>query len=578
MDIHSVAFLLWTVLPEGSQDLNADSQPTGSMWRALIRRTAKPSAAVSLIFLAQLDRRSKRDQDESESSSSAPREAPTGHALSLYMYMLLPHLRSASTTCDALMLNPTSPTRRTLARHGTIRRIEDTASKVTLESRYSVNWSKPLGEGAFGEVFVATDRNTGEQFALKKIAKKYTDDTSFQREMNALMHLRKNGGHPHICSLREQFNEGDYYYLILDLISGGEMFDHLVKQGAYSELDAARLVREVASALAFLHGIECVHGDMKPENIMLSTEHSSDSVVKLVDFGCAQVTAKDSAFTVSAAAHRASNGNGDIAITPAYCPPEVLDERHRKPTNDPSMDMWALGIILYIMLTGMHPFDLEGNASDDEIKDNVLKSKGPPLNDNPLTAHLSPDAIDVIQKLLTKNPKTRMTAFEMLQHPWVRGKTARRYKMADSDKKLSNYRVFKSGLEARVFKDIFNWAEENDHDVSKRTSLIERCFHNLDLEHKGYITARDLRNFSKLKGANDAKEKEEESPLTLSGFSDLLSDHMQDKYFPKGHVLYRQGTTVRNNCSYFYFFLSTKTLTGASRPGRSHVFLEFWKC
>jgi hypothetical protein len=130
--------------------------------------------------------------------------------------------------------------------------------------------------------------------------------------------------------------------------------------------------------------------------------------------------------------------------------------------------------------------------------------------------------------------------------------------MADSDKKLSNYRVFKSGLEARVFKDIFNWAEENDHDVSKRTSLIERCFHNLDLEHKGYITARDLRNFSKLKGANDAKEKEEESPLTLSGFSDLLSDHMQDKYFPKGHVLYRQGTTVRNNCSYFYFFCRQK--------------------
>ena len=513
----------------------------------MIRRTAKPSAAVSLIFLVQLDRRSKEDQDES--SSSALCEAQKVHALSLYMF--LPHLKSASTTCDALMLNPT---RRTLARHSTIRRIEDTATRVTLESRYSVNWSKPLGEGAFGEVFVATDRKTGEQFALKKIAKKYTDDTCFQREMNALMHLRKNGGHPHICSLREQFNEGDFYYLILDLVSGGEMFDHLVRQGAYSEADAARLVREVASALAFLHGIGCVHGDMKPENIMLSTEHSSDSVVKLVDFGCAQVTAEDSAFTVSAEAHSAASGKGEIAITPAYCPPEVLDKRLRKPTNDPSMDMWALGIILYIMLTGMHPFDLEGNASDDEIKDNVLKSKGPPLKDNPFTAHLSPDAIDVIQKLLTKNPKKRMTAFEMLQHPWVSGKTARRDKMADSDKKLSKYRVFKSGLEARVFKDIFNWAEENDHEVSKRTSLIERCFHNLDLEHKGYITTKDLRSFSKLEGANDAKEKEEETPLTLSSFSDLLSDHMQDKYFPKGHVLYRQGTMVRNNYSYSQFF------------------------
>jgi serine/threonine protein kinase len=407
---------------------------------------------------------------------------------------------------------------------------------VTLDSRYSVNWSKPLGEGAFGEVFVATDRKTGERFALKKIAKKYTDDTSFQREMNALMHIRKNGGHPHICSLREQFNEGDHYYLILDLVSGGEMFDHLVKLGAYSEADAARLVREVASALAFIHGIDCVHGDMKPENIMLSTENPSDSVVKLVDFGCAQVTAEDSAFKTS--------DNNKAAVTPAYCPPEVVDERLAKSTNDPSMDMWALGIILYIMLTGMHPFDLEGNASDDEIKTNVLKSKGPPLKNSPITAHLSPDAMEVIQKLLTKNPKKRMTAFQMLQHPWVRGETARRDKIADSDKKLSMYRVFKSGLEARVFEDIFNWSEENDSDISKRTSLIERSFRNLDPQHKGYITAKDLRKFSKLEGAIDEKEKGDDTPLTLSGFSDLLSDHMQNKYFPKGHILYRQGQKV----------------------------------
>lgn len=117
------------------------------------------------------------------------------------------------------------------------------------------------------------------------------------------------------------------------------MFDHLVKQGAYSEADAARLVREVAGALAFIHGLDTVHADLKPENIMLSTENPSDAVVKLVDFGCAQVTAEDSSFV-------GSSGNGSLGKTPAYCPPEVLDEKRAKSTIEPSMDMWVRYLFL----------------------------------------------------------------------------------------------------------------------------------------------------------------------------------------------------------------------------------------
>ena len=85
--------------------------------------------------------------------------------------------------------------------------------------------------------------------------------------MDAFLHIRRSGGHPNICGLRENFNEGNYFYLVLDLIEGGEMFDHLIKDGAYSEADASRLVREVGSALSFLHGIGLVHTDLKPENL-----------------------------------------------------------------------------------------------------------------------------------------------------------------------------------------------------------------------------------------------------------------------------------------------------------------------
>jgi hypothetical protein len=140
-------------------------------------------------------------------------------------------------------------------RRNTFKTMQDQAERETLESRYAVDWSNPVGEGSFGSVYAAEDRKTSERVAIKKISKRATDDVSFQREMDALMHIREHGGHPHICGLRANYDQGDYYYLVLDLVSGGEMFDHLCTHGAYSEADAARLIREVASALAFLHGL-----------------------------------------------------------------------------------------------------------------------------------------------------------------------------------------------------------------------------------------------------------------------------------------------------------------------------------
>lgn len=153
-----------------------------------------------------------------------------------------------------------------LRRHQTIQRLDKTKNLDTLQSKYKIKWNRPLGEGTFGAVYLGKNKVTGEQVAVKKIAKAYTDNISFQREIEALMHIRENGGHPNICGLQENYDEGDYYYLVLDLVSGGEMFDRLCSDGAFSEADAARLIREVASALAFMHGIGIVHGDMKPEN------------------------------------------------------------------------------------------------------------------------------------------------------------------------------------------------------------------------------------------------------------------------------------------------------------------------
>jgi hypothetical protein len=103
-------------------------------------------------------------------------------------------------------------------RRNTFKTMRDQAERETLESRFVVDWSNPIGEGSFGSVYVAEDRKTGEKVAIKKISKRATDDVSFQREMDALMHIRQHGGHPHICGLRANYDQGDYYYLVLDLV------------------------------------------------------------------------------------------------------------------------------------------------------------------------------------------------------------------------------------------------------------------------------------------------------------------------------------------------------------------------
>jgi len=231
-----------------------------------------------------------------------------------------------------------------LARSVTSKRMSQEAATRSFFSLYEVDFDNPLGSGAYGDVYLCRERATGESYALKKIPKEYTENAEFQREMNALLYLRAHGGHPNICMLKENFDEEDDYLLVFDLIDGGEMFYHLIQHGAYSEADASRLVRQVASALDFCHGIGVVHADLKPENIMLRNyilqQNRGDSMVKLIDFGCSEVLShpemKDSG--VRLPSRKLSHADG---ATTAYCPPEAFDDDSID--VDQSMDMWALG-------------------------------------------------------------------------------------------------------------------------------------------------------------------------------------------------------------------------------------------
>jgi ribosomal protein L17 len=142
---------------------------------------------------------------------------------------------------------------RSEAKNVMLHRMRSTTGR-NLHTKYKVDWKTVLGEGAYGSVHPARLACTGEKVALKKIAKRYTNSSAFRNETEALLRIYDNGGHPNISGLRDMYEDYSQFYLILDLIKGGEMFDHLSNEGAYSEADSARLVFEVASALAFLHG------------------------------------------------------------------------------------------------------------------------------------------------------------------------------------------------------------------------------------------------------------------------------------------------------------------------------------
>lgn len=380
--------------------------------------------------------------------------------------------------------------------------------------------NQSLGEGAYARVQLATDIKTGERVAVKSINRAFTDRESFQREMRAMQYILQFGGHPHIVSLHTYFEDDDYFHVVMDYISGGEMFDHLIKNGAYSEADAARLVREVASALAFMHGIGVVHADLKPENLMLSSEQASDSIVKVVDFGSTQIPGGD---------------NHNPAFTPAYAPPEAFHKKETSEPFEPPMDMWALGVILYIMLVGLHPFVLTGKLSDEELEARITSGKPPPIRDSPMTSHLSESAIELLERLIESDPTKRMTAQEMLAHPWVDGKTAPTDAISGSDERLSRIRAMKTKLQANFLEDVVNWSDNENH-TRRKTSLIDQSFKTMYAKNGGFLPL--------LPPHGDGGERQvgsENESISMAEFRSLLAENMKHKFFPRNHIVYNEG-------------------------------------
>ncbi|XP_066576963.1 calcium/calmodulin-dependent protein kinase type II delta 1 chain isoform X3 [Amia ocellicauda] len=253
-----------------------------------------------------------------------------------------------------------------------------------------------LGKGAFSVVRRCMKISTGQEYAAKIInTKKLSarDHQKLEREARICRLLK----HPNIVRLHDSISEEGFHYLVFDLVTGGELFEDIVAREYYSEADASHCIQQILEAVLHCHQMGVVHRDLKPENLLLASKLKG-AAVKLADFGLAIEVQGD---------QQAWFG---FAGTPGYLSPEVL----RKDPYGKPVDMWACGVILYILLVGYPPFwDEDQHRLYQQIKAGAYDFPSPEWDT------VTPEAKDLINKMLTINPAKRITAAEALKHPWI---------------------------------------------------------------------------------------------------------------------------------------------------------------
>ncbi|XP_040420412.1 calcium/calmodulin-dependent protein kinase type II subunit gamma isoform X8 [Cygnus olor] len=253
-----------------------------------------------------------------------------------------------------------------------------------------------LGKGAFSVVRRCVKKNSSQEYAAKIInTKKLSarDHQKLEREARICRLLK----HPNIVRLHDSISEEGFHYLVFDLVTGGELFEDIVAREYYSEADASHCIHQILESVNHIHQHDIVHRDLKPENLLLASK-CKGAAVKLADFGLAiEVQGEQQAWF-------------GFAGTPGYLSPEVL----RKDPYGKPVDIWACGVILYILLVGYPPFwDEDQHKLYQQIKAGAYDFPSPEWDT------VTPEAKNLINQMLTINPAKRITADQALKHPWV---------------------------------------------------------------------------------------------------------------------------------------------------------------
>ncbi|KAG1972135.1 calcium/calmodulin-dependent protein kinase type 1B isoform c [Pimephales promelas] len=268
--------------------------------------------------------------------------------------------------------------------------LRDLRKKDDINAVYELK--EKLGEGSFSEVRVAQHRCTQKLVAVKCIRKRALKGKESMLE-NEIAVLRRIN-HENIVSLEETFETPTKLYLVMTLLTGGELLDRILERGSYTEKDASRVISQVLQAVKYLHQLGVVHRDLKPENLLYETP-LEDSKIVISDFGLSKMEEQGTLSTACG--------------TPAYVAPELLQQK----TYGKEVDLWAIGVITFILLCGYPPFY---DDNDTQLYKLIIKAEYE--FDSPYWDDISYSAKDFIVHLLQKNPVKRFNCDQALQHPW----------------------------------------------------------------------------------------------------------------------------------------------------------------
>ncbi|PNY01494.1 calcium-dependent protein kinase 17-like protein, partial [Trifolium pratense] len=264
-----------------------------------------------------------------------------------------------------------------------------------VKATYSMG--KELGRGQFGVTHLCTHKATGKQYACKTIAKRKLvnkeDIEDVRREVQIMHHLT---GQPNIVELLGAYEDKQSVHLVMELCAGGELFDRIIAKGHYTERAAASLLRTIVQIVHTCHSMGVIHRDLKPENFLLLNK-DENAPLKATDFGLSVFYKQGETFK-------------DIVGSAYYIAPEVLKRKY-----GPEVDIWSVGVMLYILLCGVPPFWAE---SENGIFNAILRGHVD-FSSDPWPS-ISPQAKDLVRKMLNSDPKQRLTAYEVLNHPWIK--------------------------------------------------------------------------------------------------------------------------------------------------------------